>query len=156
MMFQRLWVGLCVGMLVLTSSNAQETASREPPVVLDATETESLKANQGKMAVVTGNVTEAAWSRSGKVMNIRFENAPGFLAVVFERNRKSMDEAFNGDLAKTLTGSTVKLRGKLRPYGGHDPSFKDATQMILTSSSQITILPNHSSTQPDGSQAVEK
>lgn len=155
-MFQRLWIGVLLGMLVLTSSNAQETASSDPPVVLNATETEALKSNQGKMAFVTGKVTEAAWSRTGKVMNIRFENAPGFMAVVFERNRKSMDEAFNGDLSKTLTGATVRLRGKLQSYGGHIPEFKDATQMVLTSSSQITIFPNPSSAEPDGSPQAEK
>lgn len=156
-MFQRLWVVALLGMLVLTQAHAQETASSEPPVVLNATDTEALQTHRGKMAFVTGKVTEAVWSRSGKVMNIRFENAPGFMAVVFERNRKTFDDAFNGDLAKTLTGSTVRLSGKLQAYGGHDPAFKDATQMILTTVNQISILPDPaSSAPPDGSGKAEK
>lgn len=130
-------------------ARAQDSSSSDAPVVLDASDKAGLEANRGKMAFVTGKVKEAAWSKSGKVLNITFENAPSFMAAAFEKNRKKLDEAFSGDLAKTLTGATVKLSGKLQVYGGHMEELKDSTQLIITTVNQVTIIePGSPSTQP--------
>lgn len=117
---------------------AQETTTS--PAIIEATDKAALDANAGKQVVVQGKVESAEWSNTGKVMNIRFANAPDFMAAAFERNRKKLDEAFNGDLAKTLTGAQVKLTGKLQKYGGHIPELKDAQQLVITSVNQVTIV----------------
>ena len=91
--------------------------------------------------VVEGIIQSAEWSRSGKVMNITFKDATdGLLAVVFERSRKEMDEAYSGDVAKALTGSKVRLRGTVKEYGGRDESMTGRPQIILNRPSQITIV----------------
>ncbi len=117
---------------------AQEATTS--PALIDASDKAALDANAGKPVVVQGKVESAEWSSTGKVMNIRFANAPGFMAAAFERNRKKLDEAFSGDLAKTLTGAQVKLSGKLQKYGGHIPELKDAQQLVITSVNQVTIV----------------
>lgn len=121
-------------------AGAQEVSSSDAPVVLDASDKAGLEANRGKQAFVTGKVKEAAWSGTGKVLNITFENAPAFMAAAFEKNREKLDEAFSGDLAKAITGATVKLSGKLQVYGGRIEELKDSTQLIITSVNQVTIV----------------
>lgn len=130
-------------------ARAQDSSSSDAPVVLDAADKAGLEANRGKVAFVTGKVKQAEWSKSGKVLNITFENAPSFMAAAFEKNRKKLDEAFSGDLAKTLVGATVKLSGKLQVYGGYMEELKDSTQLIITTVNQVTIVePGAPSTQP--------
>ena len=109
--------------------------------VIDANDKAAIAENMGREVVVVGTVSQAAWSASGKVMNIEFQGAEEsrLLAVVFERNRRRMDEAFNGDLAKALTGAKVRLMGRLEEYGGRDERWKGRPQMILDRTGQITI-----------------
>jgi hypothetical protein len=136
-------------LLTFSIAGAHETSSSDAPVVLDAADKAGLEAARGKMAFVTGKVKEAEWSKSGKVLNITFENAPSFMAAAFEKNRKKLDEAFSGDLAKAVAGATVKLSGKLQAYGGHLEELKDSTQLIITGVNQVTIVePAAPTTQP--------
>jgi DNA/RNA endonuclease YhcR with UshA esterase domain len=97
--------------------------------------------------LLEGTVRSAEWSRTGKVMNIEFNDAPeGAMAVVFDRNRQDLDAAFGGDLAAALKGAKVRLKGKLQPYGGRSDRYKDRPQVILRDRSQITILEPESTT----------
>jgi hypothetical protein len=109
--------------------------------VVDATDKDAIAGHMGQEVVVVGEIATAAWSASGKVMNIDFKGADQsrLLAVVFERNRKTLDEMFNGDLATALSGAKVRLTGRLQEYGGRDERWKGRPQIIIERSSQITI-----------------
>ena len=91
---------------------------------------------------VEGVVALAEWSRSGKVMNIEFKDADQskLMAVIFERNRAEIDNAFGGDVAKSLTGSKVRIKGTIQPYGGRVESMKGRPQIIISRGEQITIV----------------
>ena len=111
-------------------------------VVIPATDTAALDAAVGKQVVVTGKVKSAEWSRSGKVMAIQFEGAPdgGFQAVLFEKNRKKMDEAYAGDVAKNLVGKQLHVRGRLQMYGGRLETKKGRPEVVISNDSQLTIM----------------
>jgi DNA/RNA endonuclease YhcR with UshA esterase domain len=134
-----------VGALFVT---AQEPPSTHP-VVIDVTDKAAVSAAMDRDAIVEGVVERAEWSRSGKVMNIEFKGAEnGLLAVVFERKRQQLDEAFAGDLAKALTGAHVRIKGTIKPYGGRVESMKGRPQIIIEDGHQITILEKAPATQP--------
>lgn len=109
--------------------------------VIEATDKAAIAEHMGEEVVVVGEVSSAAWSASGKVMNVEFKGAEEsrLLAVVFERNRQRMDEAFNGDVAKALTGAKVRLMGRLAEYGGRNEEWKGRPQIIIERTSQVTI-----------------
>lgn len=135
-------------LVCVLSLHAQDGAS---VTVIDATDAEQIKANVDKDVMVRGKVAKAAWSNTGRVMEIRFEGVTdpkGFTAVVFDRNRKALDEAYGGDLAKTLTGAVVQIKGKLRTYGGRAESLQGRIELTITQGSQITVVQAAPSTQP--------
>jgi DNA/RNA endonuclease YhcR with UshA esterase domain len=139
--------------VMLAAATAASRAQDEPatqPAIIRASDRDAIDAAMNQEVTVEGVVREAAWSRTGKVMNIEFADAGenGLLAVVFERQRKSMDEAFAGDLAKALTGAEVRLRGTIKPYGGRVESMKGRPQIIIEYPNQITILEVAPATQP--------
>jgi DNA/RNA endonuclease YhcR with UshA esterase domain len=110
--------------------------------VIDASDKKAIDESMGKDVIITGQISTAAWSSTGKVMNIEFVDAreSRLLAVVFERNREKLDEMFNGDLAKALTGAKVRLMGTLQEYGGKSEAWKGRPQIIIDRPSQITIV----------------
>ena len=127
---------------------AQEPPSTRPSVI-DVTNKAAVAAAMNTDAIVEGVVERAGWSRSGKVMNIEFKGAEsGLLAVVFERKRQQLDEAFAGDLAKALTGAKVRINGRIQPYGGRVESMKGRPQIIIEDGHQITIVEKAPATQP--------
>lgn len=118
--------------------------------VLNPGDRAALDAALNKETFVEGVVQSAAWSGTGKVMNITFAEAGdvGLLAVVFERDRKRLDEAFGGDLAKELGGQRVRIRGTIKPYGGRDRRLEGRPQIIINLDSQITFVEDVPATQP--------
>jgi hypothetical protein len=121
------------------------------PILIDASaEKSAFDAAIGKLVVVQGTVLSASWSETGRVMNIEFRNAARsrFIAVIFERNRAKIDEGFNGNVAGTLAGAKVRIRGMLETYGGQIESWKDRPQLVITVGDQITILETAPATQP--------
>ncbi|HMO25039.1 MAG TPA: hypothetical protein PKB10_02110 [Tepidisphaeraceae bacterium] len=137
-----------VMLVCVLSVQAQDGASVP---VIDATDVEQLKANLDKDVIIRGKVSKAAWSNTGRVMEIRFEGVTdpkGFTAVVFDRNRQALDEAYGGDLAQTLTGALVQIKGKLRTYGGRAESLQGRIELTITQGSQITLIEPAPSTQP--------
>ena len=113
---------------------ANEPTSKPTPITIKASDKDALAANQGKDVTVEGTVSDAAWSGTGKVMQIHFAGAEdsGFAAVLFQRNKDAFDKAFDGDATKTLAGAKVKVTGKLATY-------RDKPQIVLNKPSQITI-----------------
>lgn len=134
------WTIPIVLICVLVARGADPTAQ---PTLLDVSmDKAAFDAAVGKDVIVQGVVSNAAWSSTGKVMNIEFRNATKsrFLAVLFERNRAKIDAGFGGDVAKTLTGAKVRLRGSLESYGGAVESMKGRPQLIINLGDQISIL----------------
>lgn len=89
---------------------------------------------------VEGKVASAEWSRTGKVCNIKFEGEPTFVVAVFEKSRAKLDEAFGGDFTKQFIGATIRISGKLAAYGGRDPKYKEATQIVLSQTGQVSVM----------------
>lgn len=108
------------------------------PVAIDATDKAALEANQDKEVIVSGKVKTAEWSRTGRVMNVEFENSPLILAV-FERSKEEINKAFEGDAAKKWTGANVKVTGKLGKYGGRAKDYEGRPQIIVSKSDQVKI-----------------
>ncbi|MGN6627540.1 MAG: hypothetical protein ACTHLN_13060 [Tepidisphaeraceae bacterium] len=139
--------------LMMLLSVATLVVADDEGTLIPSTDKAALAAAEGKMVSVTGKVSSAEWSKSGKVMNIEFDNDTTFIAAVFAKNRQKLDAAFNGDLAKTLTGATVKISGKLAKYGGRAEKYADASQLIISMPTQITIVTP--ATQPTTAPAAE-
>lgn len=124
-----------LALLGLTSIVFAEATSQPSAQVIDASDKAALEAAQNKDATVQGTVSEAAWSRTGKVMNIRFEGTgeSGFVAVIFERSRDAFNKAFDGDVTKALPGAKVTVKGKVG-------TFRGSPQIILSRPDQLTIV----------------
>lgn len=112
------------------------------PAIIQASDKDAISAAMGTDVVIEGVIESAAWSRSGKVMNIEFRDSADsrILAVMFERIRADVDTAFGGDVAKSLTGAKVRIKGTLRPYGGRSEAMKGRPQIIINDGNQITII----------------
>ena len=122
-----------------------------PDGILAAAEVPALLSQMGKEVVVEGVVADSAWSRSGKVMNIRFasveEGKNGLFSCIFLKDRATFDGAFSGNVASAFSGAHLRLAGTLVLYGGFDEAMKGTPQMILTNPAQVTIVeprPAHS------------
>ena len=110
-------------------------ASSQPssaPSLIQATDADAIKAATNTDATVEGVIESAAWSSSGKVMVIHFKGTE-FSGAAFSRIKDKLDKAFSGDVAKTLTGAKVRLKGTIG-------EFKEKPQIVINETSQITIL----------------
>jgi hypothetical protein len=112
------------------ASPASQPASA--PRVLQATDTDAIKAAKDTDATVEGVIESAEWSSSGKVLVIRFKGTE-FSGAAFSRIREKLDKAFSGDVARTLTGAKVRLKGTIGEY-------KEKPQIVISQTTQITIL----------------
>jgi hypothetical protein len=113
-------------------------ADETKPVTIDATDKAALEANDGKEVTVAGTIKKAAWSPTGKVMNVEFENSP-LIAAVFEKNKEAINKAFDGDAAKKWTGAKVKLSGKLGKYGGKSKAMEGKPEIVISKPEQVVI-----------------
>jgi DNA/RNA endonuclease YhcR with UshA esterase domain len=110
------------------------TAFVVPANALDAADIEKLRAAVGQQVVITGKVDTAAWSQSGKVMNIHFENASeGLVAAIFLQSVPAFNRALGGDPSKALPRQTVAIKGKLGLY-------RERPQIILNDPAQLQII----------------
>ena len=136
---------LVAGSLVPAASAQYGAPAMDPgPLALEVVEAKDaarLKALDGHKAIVVGVIDKAEWSDSGAVMQITFKGVPEtqFGVAMFERNKKTFDERFNGDFAKAITGATVRFTGDVQPYGGYDDRLKNAMQLLLLNTGQVTI-----------------
>jgi hypothetical protein len=145
-------LGLLIAMmtcLLMTSAvraddpPASQPAASDDSAIVDVSDKSALDAAMGKDAVVEGVVESAAWSSSGKVMQIRFANSKEtkFSAAVFEKRKADFDAAFSGDVTKALPGAKVRIRGSIK-------DFKGRPEIVIDSPAQITIVEPPPSTQP--------
>ncbi len=120
---------------VVSVAFADEAPKKDAPAVIQASDKAGIDGAKDKDATVEGTVSEASWSKSGKVMVIKFEDTKesGFSAVVFQREKDAFDKAFDGDAAKGLTGAKVQVSGKVG-------TFRDSPQIILNKPSQVKVL----------------
>ncbi len=110
-------------------------ASSQPssaPSVVQATDADAIKSATNSDVIVEGVIESAAWSSSGKVMNGKFKDSDVRVAA-FSRIKDKLDQAFSGDVAKTLTGAKVRIKGKLADFKGHP-------EIMVNQTTQITIL----------------
>ncbi len=129
--FLSLFMLLCA----FTFVRAEEDSS-----IIQSTDKAALDAGKGKSVTVMGKVTSAEWSKSGKVLNVEFDNDTAFVVAAFAKSREKLDAAFGGDIAATLNGAVVKLTGKLDKYGARSAKFQDSAQVIISMPSQVTIV----------------
>ena len=115
-----------------------ETPTTQPATDLPriaASDSAALRGHIGKPAVVTGRVTSARVSSTGRVLRVVFDDTrqSGFNAVIFERNFKPFRDRFGDDLDGALAGKSVELTGVIEEYRG-------APQIILGNPDQVKIL----------------
>jgi DNA/RNA endonuclease YhcR with UshA esterase domain len=111
--------------------------------VIDAADKAAIDGAMGKEVVIEGVVESAAWSQTGKVMLVRFQNSKEtyFACAVFEKKKADFDSAFGGDVTKALPGAKVRVRGTIKDFRGHP-------EILLDVPAQITIVEPPPSTQP--------
>jgi len=121
---------LLLCLLLLPHLHAEEPAK---PPVLNADETLEISKAMGKEIYVEGKVHEAFWVR-GNVLMLTFREAEeGFIAVSFKKYREVLDEAFEGDITKTLEGKSVRIQGVVEQH-------KYRPQIVIKDPKQIEIL----------------
>jgi DNA/RNA endonuclease YhcR with UshA esterase domain len=153
--------GAALAFLIASPLRAQESAATQPAAgggatsqpssgepaassIVDAADKAAIDANMSKEVTVEGIVDTASWSSSGKVLRMEFKgNQQSKLqGVAFEKNKKSLDEAFSGDFVKAMTGAHVRVRGTLKDYRGRP-------EIVIDSASQVTVLePSPAASQP--------
>lgn len=112
------------------------------PVLIDAADAAAVSSAMGEDVIVQGVVQSAQWNSGGTVMNIEFKGAQQsrLTAVVFQKQRKNFDAAFSGDVARTLAGAKVRIKGKLEMYAPQGGQSKGRPEIILDRADQITIM----------------
>ncbi len=123
-----------------TPPTSQPTTS---PAVLAPTDTAGITAKKGEVVTVEGLVDTAAWSSSGKVMNITFkdvEKDKGLLCSAFQKNKAKLDAEFEGDAAAKLTGAKIQITGKVEIYGGKIAAWKDRPEIVIQNPQQIKVI----------------
>jgi len=146
---------ICLTLCIVLGTLGAARAPDDPPPatqpanpesqVVDVTDKSALDAAMNKEAVIEGVVESAAWSSSGKVMQIRFKNSKEtrFSAAVFDKHKSDFDAAFSGDITKALPGAKVRIRGTIKDYKGRP-------EIVIDVPAQITIVepPAPATTQP--------
>jgi len=127
-----------------TQAWADLSASLRAAPVIPAGSVDELKRHVGETVIVEGTVAWARWSASGKVMHLLFDDAEEseFGVAFFARNRDRFDAGFGGDVTRALQGSTIRVKGQLQPYGGHDERLAESgrVEILLNWPNQLTIL----------------
>lgn len=92
------------------------TAPTGPPV-LNASDPAAI---QGAMPTVTvvGEVEKTSESGSVLIINFKDTDKSQFYAVVLEADREAVNAGFGGDVAKAITGKTVRVTGRVVLYRG--------------------------------------
>jgi len=118
-----------------TKPSTQPADEQRVPVLVKASDKAGLVAAMGKDVILEGVVDKAAWSSTGKVMQATFKDAgdPKLQLAIFSAKRVQFDEAFNGDIAKTLRGAKVRVHGTLK-------DFKGSPEILLDNVSNLTIM----------------
>lgn len=124
------------------SVRAEDPAATTTSSIIQAGDKSAIDAAMNSEVTIEGVCSEAAWSNSGKVMNVQFKDADEskLMAVVFVKNREKIDQAFGGDATKAWTGAKLRIKGKLQSYGGRSEAMKGRPEMVITDASQVTVV----------------
>lgn len=146
----RIATTLCVTAVLTIAfhSRAEDpaTAPTTHPSIIQASDKATIDsviaAAKDEEVVVEGLCTDAAWSNSGKVMNLKFDGAEEsrFCAVVFVKHREKIDESFGGDATKAWSGAKLRIKGKLREYAGKSSAMKGRPEITIAEASQVTVV----------------
>jgi DNA/RNA endonuclease YhcR with UshA esterase domain len=123
---------LVFGVVALACGLARGQEAATQPVKLDPADKAAVAEAKGKDVVVEGVVERAAWSNTGKVLRASF-GKDALAVIVFDRDRKAIDEAFGGDVAKALDGAKVRVTGKV-------DEFRGRAEIKVTQPSQLKVL----------------
>ena len=104
----------------------------------------------GKEVAVEGLVSQAAWSNSGKVIQINFAEATEtkFMAAAFVKTRAALDKAFGGDVSRAVSGKRIRVTGKLEEYRGRP-------EIVIDKPDQLEILADTPAAAPDAAKPAE-
>ena len=128
-----------LALVAFTFARAQDATTQS--AVISVSDKDALTAAKDTETTIEGKIEKAEWSKSGKVFNIDFaDNTSGVLVALFEKSKTKFEEAFGGDLGTTLTGSKVRIKGKIGTYGGKSPAYEGRLQIVLSQTSQLTIV----------------
>lgn len=118
--------------LILILVMAPLALHAEEPRVFSVDDTEELLAQMGKEAVVEGRVRSSFWVRGVLLITFR-EEQEGFVGAAFARNRDTLNEAFDGDIARALRGKNIRMRGTITEH-------RSRPQIVVENPDQITVL----------------
>ncbi len=136
-----LLVLLCA--VVGQAEDAPTTQPSTQPALIQATDTDAIAAKKGEFVTVEGVVEKAAWSKSGKVLNVFFKDADrdrGLQAAAFLKNKEKLDAEFGGDAAAHWTGAKIRITGKIEPYGAKGDKVKERLEIVIQNPQQVVIV----------------
>lgn len=128
-------------LVVREAETVTETSAAEN---IDISQVKNLSHLLGREITVEGRVAWAAWSPTGRVMNIYFQGGEDslFQTVVFQRDRLRIDRAFGGDFRSAIAGAVLLVRGRLEEFQG-------MPQISISRPEQVTVIAG-SLEPPDG------
>ncbi|MGA0333057.1 MAG: hypothetical protein ACO3N7_06475 [Kiritimatiellia bacterium] len=107
----------------------------EPVPVLDAGDSALIEKHMGKQVTVEGKILNAFWVRDQVLMLTYREEKEGFIAVSFARHRKSLDDAFGGDVVQALKGKRIQVTGEVTEH-------QYRPQIVISSPDQVKVVPD--------------
>jgi DNA/RNA endonuclease YhcR with UshA esterase domain len=126
-----------VMMLALLVVAACASVGPSGPVMISASDKAAVQAAlpTTKPAVtVTGVVANVTSTEDVITINFKDTTDSQFYAVVLSAGRQSVMAAFNGDIAKAITGKTVHVTGVVALYRGRP-------QIVISKADQLTVEP---------------
>jgi len=118
---------ICLFLPVVTGDEIDE------PPVLHVDDTADIEKSMGKEIYVDGTILEAFWVRDSVLMLTFRKEREGFIAVSFKKYREELDKAFEGDVAKSLKGVSVRIHGVVEEYN-YRP------QIVIRDPKQIKLM----------------
>jgi DNA/RNA endonuclease YhcR with UshA esterase domain len=103
------------------------------PVLINASDKAAV---QAAMPTVTVAGVVSTVTSTDEVVTINFQDTTDsrFYAVVLNNGRAAVEKAFDGDIAKAITGKTVHVTGVVTLYRGRP-------EIVISKPEQLTIVP---------------
>ncbi|HEX8524638.1 MAG TPA: hypothetical protein VF669_20445 [Tepidisphaeraceae bacterium] len=131
---------ICLSVAIPTVHAEDKPATEQPAASqpagdaqkIEATETDALKAAEGKTLAVHGTIARTAKSPSGSILFINFEGVDrsGFTAIVHKDDLDAVKDF--GEQASDLVGKEVTITGPIKIY-------RDKPQIEIKKSDQIKV-----------------
>jgi hypothetical protein len=114
-----------------TSKPAKDKDAKD--AIIEASDTEGLKAVVGETVTVHGKVSGSFLPKSGSVLLINFEGANrNFTVAVPKAAMEAVNAGFSGDLAEAVKGKSLNVTGEVKLY-------KEKPEIEVTKPEQIKI-----------------